>query len=309
MSTRQATLASAVVGLLVFYPTLVCLQAVPPPGPTQPSTVPNCNKWHTMVSGDNFTDLNITTPTVPTEEWPPKNTQAGQPSYCNDWHLVLADESCRAIVLQHNSCMGVEDFFLWNPAVASNCMGLTLYNTTQKQISIDFLSFSNNATVPPMVTPTPVELPPVDNNSAPTPAQTQPDQTCRDVVAKHDSITQAQFLAWHPFLNGNCDNLWLGHYYCILVESFIPEPPVETSTPTRVEPGIAPDCRAWSQASGPTWTCEQFVLILGRFSLSGFIKWNPAVGSSCGNSIKVDSWHCVAVPGTPTTRTATSTPT
>ncbi|KAI6257280.1 hypothetical protein MCOR29_010644 [Pyricularia oryzae] len=409
MSTRQTTLASVVFGLLVFYPILVSSQAVPPPGPTQPGTAPNCNKWHIVISGsgdncDNVaarykitlaqflkwnpavssdclqffwpdyaycvsvdasitavpttstsvrttfatrttsavstsvlppvstpsytfnhpvTDLNITTPTVPTEEWPPKNTQAGQPSYCNDWHLVMPGESCRAIVLQHGSWMGIEDFFLWNPAVGSDCMGLSLYKYVcvgiqpQTQISIDFPTITNNATVPPMVIPTAVELPPVDNSFAPSPAQgplptdcveyylTQPGETCRDVVAKHDSITQAQFLAWHPFLNGNCDGLWLGYYYCILVENFIPEPPVETSAPSPVEAGIVSDCRAWFKATGPTWTCEQFVLIFGRFSLSDFIKWNPAVGSSCENSIKADYWYCVAVPDTPTTRTAT----
>lgn len=177
--------------ILLFACTIgVFSQAVPPPGPTQPGTAQNCNKWHTVKSGDgcavlesryqishsqflawnpavsedclqNFwpnyaycvsvdptltvtlstsiittfttrttsattssvpppistpytidhpvTDQNITTPTIPSEPWPPQKTQPGQPSYCNDWHLVMPGESCESIASEHNTWMGIED--------------------------------------------------------------------------------------------------------------------------------------------------------------------------------------------------------
>ncbi|KAK1984913.1 LysM domain-containing protein [Colletotrichum cereale] len=265
------------------------------------------------------TDLNITTPTLPSEPWPPQKTQPGQPSYCNDWHLVTPGESCESIVSGYNTWMGIEDFLLWNPALGFDCKGLYLYYYVcvgiqrQTQISIDFPTFVPNATVPSMVIPTPVELPPVDNNFEPVPVQgplptdcveyyqARSGETCRHIVATHKSITESQFLAWHPFLNNNCDGLWAGYYYCLWVGNQIPEPPVQTTVPTPVDPDTTSDCRAWFLSDG--LTCDDFVLLFGRFSLADFIKWNPQLGLSCEN-MRPEYWYCVAVPGTPTTRTA-----
>lgn len=100
-------------------------------------------------------------------------------------------------------------------------------------------------------------------------------------MAAHKSITQSQFLAWHPFLNNNCDGLWAGYYYCLYAGSQTPEPPVQTTLPEPVEPDTKSDCRAWFKGDG--FTCGDIVYIFGRFSLSDFIKWNPRLGPSCEN--------------------------
>ncbi|KAG8167384.1 hypothetical protein KVR01_003073 [Diaporthe batatas] len=150
-----------------------------------------------------------------------------------------------------------------------------------------------------MVIPTPVELPPVDNNFEPVPAQgplptdcveyyqARSDETCRDIVAAHKSITESQFLAWNPFLNNNCDGLWAGYYYCLFAGSQTPEPPVQTTIPASVEPDTTSDCLAWFQSDG--FSCDDIVLIFGRFSLSDLITWNPSLAPSCEN-IRHD--HC-----------------
>ncbi|KAK2032537.1 hypothetical protein LX32DRAFT_725836 [Colletotrichum zoysiae] len=272
------------------------------------------------------TDLNITTPTLPSEPWPPQKTQPGQPSYCNDWHLVTPGESCDSIVSDHNGWMGIEDFLLWNPALGSDCKGIYLYYYVcvgiqrQTQISIDFPTFVPNATVPPMVIPTPVELPPVDNNFEPVPVQgplptdcveyyqARPDETCRQIVAAHKSITESQFLAWHPFLNNNCDGLWAGYYYCLWVSDEIPAPPPDSTTsmpsvpptstssapvatPTPVQPGMISGCRKFYfvQTDDGCWSIANSAGI----TLDDFYKWNPAVGDCSG--LWPDYYVCVGL--------------
>lgn len=88
-------------------------------------------------------------------------------------------------------------------------------------------------------------------------------------------------MAWHPFLNNNCDGLWAGYYYCLWAGSSTPEPPVQTTLPEPVEPDTTSDCRAWFQGDG--FTCDDIVYIFGRFSLSDFLKWNPRLAPSCEN--------------------------
>ena len=42
--------------------------------------------------------------------------------------------------------------------------------------------------------------------------------------------------------------------------------------------------------------------------MADFIKWNPALGSSCSGLI-IGDYYCVSVPGTPTTRSGSTGPT
>jgi hypothetical protein len=115
-------------------------------------------------------------------------------------------------------------------------------------------------------------------------------------------------MAWHPFLNGNCNGLWAGNYYCVWAGSVMPPPPTVTylAVGEPVKPWIAINCNRWYQTFQDT--CESIVEMFGRFSLTDFTQWNPTVGTGCANGVDDDFYYCVGVPGTPTTRTAAPVP-
>lgn len=63
--------------------------------------------------------------------------------------------------------------------------------------------------------------------------QAQDGETYRNIVDGH-YLTQEDFMAMNPALNGNCDGLWLGYYYCVVGPSGITAmPPTATSPPHR----------------------------------------------------------------------------
>jgi hypothetical protein len=91
----------------------------------------------------------------------------------------------------------------------------------------------------------------------------------------------------------------------------LPAPPTTTKAPASVAQGQISTCVSWYQADESD-TCDDIVDMFGVFSKSDFISWNPSVGTDCGGIVE-DQFLCVAIPETPTTRTAaaptTTTPT
>ena len=53
-------------------------------------------------------------------------------------------------------------------------------------------------------------------------------------------------------------------------------------------------------------TCSIIVDRLGTVSVADFAHWNPAVGDDC-SKLFLGFYYCIAVPGTPSTRTSVST--
>jgi hypothetical protein len=141
-------------------------------------------------------------------------------------------------------------------------------------------------------------------------------------VGIYNYITKDQFFQWNPSLDKNCNGLLSGFYYCVanFASSDVPMPPTLTASASPTATGTDKDCKAWYRAVGSD-NCESIALSFGTFSESGtckdlslshitvlttyppdFISWNPSVYSDCTN-IKQDTYYCVAIPGTPTTRT------
>lgn len=52
-------------------------------------------------------------------------------------------------------------------------------------------------------------------------------------------------------------------------------------------------------------TCDAIVSKFGTFTLAQFKEWNPAVGAEC-RSLWADTYYCVGIPGTPTSRPTTT---
>ncbi|KAK8076332.1 hypothetical protein PG994_003604 [Apiospora phragmitis] len=133
------------------------------------------------------------------------------------------------------------------------------------------------------------------------------------LLAKYTFLTQSQFLAWHPFLDGNCDGLWAGYYYCVWAGPSDARPPVSTASVQPPAPslpaggGTTDACVGWYEA-GALDSCDDVVAIFGTFSRAQFEAWNPAAGAGAACGLVGGLYYCVAVPGTPTSRTATIAP-
>ncbi|OAA63388.1 peptidoglycan-binding protein [Niveomyces insectorum RCEF 264] len=272
------------------------------------------------------TKWNISTPTVETA-WPPTQTQAGQPSYCNYWHLVQGGDTCVSIAAMYSTWMSLADFFAWNPVVGTDCSGLYIMYWVcvgiQPQTSLTLEYPTTSPTIPDEVPWTPTPQPSVDFSFTPSPTQgplptncanyyfSRPGDTCHNVAANLGYVSEEQFLAYNSFLDGNCNGLWSGVYYCVSewngTQKDLPLPRTVTTKPSPVPDDTIATCTSWYQTSGDD-DCDVIPAIFGTFSKSSFLSWNPSVGQGCTGLVE-GTYYCVSVPGTPTTRTAIVTPT
>lgn len=133
------------------------------------------------------------------------------------------------------------------------------------------------------------------------------DDNCNTVLTEYDYITESQFFAWNPALSGNCNGLWVGYWYCVAAfsdaDASYPVPATVTTVPSPTGTGSPSDCAAWYLATLGD-DCDTLVAEFGTFSQDQLIAWNPSVWADCSNVV-VDTYYCVAVPGSPTSRTAT----
>ncbi|KAI4125114.1 MAG: hypothetical protein LQ338_004442 [Usnochroma carphineum] len=80
-----------------------------------------------------------------------------------------------------------------------------------------------------------------------------------------------------------------------------------SSGPSPTQSGITSRCtKYYKTVSGDT--CQVISDRFGTFSVAQFETWNPAVGNDC-SQLFLSYYYCIAVPGTPTTRSSTSTST
>lgn len=269
-----------------------------------------------------ITSHNLTTIATDTA-WPPTRTKSGQPDYCRSWHLVQARDTCQTVANQAGTGVTEDDIKAWNPTLGDDCSGLYVgwwvCNGIQPQTSVTLTwsTSAGNATVPDPTPYTPPTSTSVDWSFTPTPSlagmpedcqayyQAEENDTCRTVLAAYAYVTEEQFFEWNPALNGSCDGLWLGYYYCVAnfnSTSEVPLPTVTEAPTASTAPGSAPSCTAWYSTT-PDDSCDTIVSMFGRFSQADFVSWNPSLDSTCSN-LKPSLYYCVAVPGTPSTRTA-----
>ncbi|KAI0439810.1 hypothetical protein F4803DRAFT_529643 [Xylaria telfairii] len=125
-------------------------------------------------------------------------------------------------------------------------------------------------------------------------------------------LSHTDFVAWNPSVKSDCSGLVVGNSYCVEVTR---KPTTTTSggtTPTAspkpspTQDGLIESCTTFYKAVKKD-TCDKVVELYGTFTKAQFIEWNPAVGDDC-SGIWADTYYCVGIPGTPTTR-PTSTPT
>ncbi|KAF1833739.1 hypothetical protein BDW02DRAFT_598793 [Decorospora gaudefroyi] len=295
---------------------------------TSVSTAPTTSYNSTYSILHPVTSWNLST-TSTDGAWPPTKTLAGQTAICNAWHRVVPGDTCERL-LRIFGFQSLDVFLSWNPAAEEDCEMLIadywVCVGVQRQVGNTDLVWETaqpEFTEPPEPTKyTPVTRPTADSSFAPIPShgpmpsnckvfhQATADQNCNDLVNLYGYFSQEQFLTWNPVLDGNCLGLWLDTWYCVgaYSDQDLPLPAHRMTKPTEgnIPLGYPADCARWYQMTGGD-TCELIALMFGSFSEIEFVKWNPSVRSDCSDIVQ-DAWYCIGRPGTPTTRTTTSTP-
>ncbi|KEY65064.1 hypothetical protein S7711_09857 [Stachybotrys chartarum IBT 7711] len=155
-------------------------------------------------------------------------------------------------------------------------------------------------------------------------APASPQEDCAYFAARW-GISVQDFINWNPSVGADCTGIVIGQEYCVERNWGIPEETTTTTTtttttipftrtttvptgshrPSPTQPGLIESCTAFYMAvSGDT--CDSIVARYGTFTLVQFRTWNPAVGSEC-RSLWAETYYCVGIPGTPTSRPSTTT--
>ncbi|KAM7188785.1 hypothetical protein V8F33_010448 [Rhypophila sp. PSN 637] len=225
------------------------------------------------------------------------------------------------------------DLHAWNPALGSDCSGLYLYYWIcvgiQPQTSLT-VHWPTNATLelPPYVTWTGPPVPTTFEPFTPSPTQgalptdclawykARPDDNCQAILDEYDDITEAQFFAWHPFLNDDCNALWEGNYYCVGAGASPPPAPNTTATGSSyvppssivtVLPTFVSGCHQVHVIKAND-TCQVIIDQYDITTLANLLLWNPDLPSSfCDTDPLPRRQVCVHVPGSsPASSSATS---
>ncbi|KAJ5313358.1 uncharacterized protein N7443_000242 [Penicillium atrosanguineum] len=238
--------------------------------------------------------------TITNSTWPPSQTQIGQPSYCDNWYQAKQGDTCKSIVFRYSTWMDQEDFLDWNPAVGENCTSIYFGYWYCVGIKPQVSNYDNGTTAawyPTWTYTVPVAT---DTDFLPSPTQSgiatgcqdyyiaDETDTCAGIVSSEGFLTEDQFIEWNP-ANGTS----------------LPMPSTTTVLPSPVQTGITSSCTAWYLASDGD-DCDLIPEEFGTFSKSDFLNWNPAVQSDCSGLV-IGDYYCVAIPDTPTTRTASLT--
>lgn len=153
------------------------------------------------------------------------------------------------------------------------------------------------------------------------------------------TVTTVQILAWNPYINGICDSLQAGDYYCTSAPGglYIPPPPLANSSyndssqsrggndgsdvgsgtgaspsgvgsnaPSPTQTGIATGCSAYAQADTPGQGCADFAAA-NSITPAQLYAWNTVLGpggADCGTQFFLGYYYCVSA----TTTTSTGPP-
>ncbi|OIW30767.1 putative LysM domain protein [Coniochaeta ligniaria NRRL 30616] len=264
---------------------------------TSPNTSSSSTKAQTTSSSSTKASTTSSTAkvtTTTTSSSPYQPTQSGLAANCNNFHLVASGDSCAAIETQYG--ISAADFSTWNPSIDSTCDNL-------------WLGYYVCVGVPGAKTTTKATTTAAPTSTGPSPQMPSITGTCNAYhqVASGDScvtieqaagISSAQFLAWNPYVDAACDNLWLGYYVCVGAKgATTTAKPTTTTTatptgPSPQMPSITSSCHKYYQVkSGDScYTIEQ----TNSITLAQFLSWNKYVDAACDN-LWLGYYVCVGV--------------
>ncbi|PWY68696.1 hypothetical protein BO83DRAFT_400387 [Aspergillus eucalypticola CBS 122712] len=238
-------------------PATTTTSGIATPTPTQPNVTNHCTKFHKVIDRDtcatiskqygisqaNFLEWNPdvgddckslwldyyvcvgSTPTstrgtpsttsISSGVVTPTPTQPNMTKDCTKFHKAVDGDNCATILEEYG--ISQADFLTWNPDVGADCKNLWLDNYVCVEAS-------------PSSSPSPTIIPSSSPTSEATPTPTLPNMVdgctqfhnVEDVdicasIAKQCGISQADFLAWNPYVGDGCKNLWLGYYVSSVV--------------------------------------------------------------------------------------------
>ncbi|KAL9599870.1 MAG: hypothetical protein Q9219_003564 [cf. Caloplaca sp. 3 TL-2023] len=298
-------------------------------GPVPPETTSSTSKTTSKTSS-------TATSPAPTG---PSPVQSGITTECKQYYKVQDGDTCAGIVDKYHTST-LQNFYSWNPAVGDS---KTFYKvkegdecgsivssygtfsladfTPSTRSSITITSTTSTPSISPtqtgIVSSCKLTLQSILNALTSSPGtryyKAVDGDSCDIISTKFGTFTTSQFISWNPAVQSDCSRLFLGYYYCIAV----PGTPTTRSTssttkttltsssgPTPTQSGIISSCTKYYKAvSGDT--CQVISDKYGTFTVSQFISWNPAVKSDC-SQLFLNYYYCVGVPGTPTSRSATT---
>ncbi|KAH8698612.1 hypothetical protein BGW36DRAFT_148853 [Talaromyces proteolyticus] len=232
----------------------------------------------------------------------PSPTQSGLTSNCDAFYFVESGDYCAAIVSKFGN-FTLDQFYIWNPAVKSDCSNLLAGYYVCVGISAS--------------TPSPI----------PSPTQTGIASNCNDYykvqsgdtcvgIANDNKISLSEFYSWNPAVGSSCQVLLTGYYVCVGVSggkklskrkfngfglleregiptAMVTVTPTWAAAPSPTQPGIVSGCTEYYKAeSGDTCisiVSDHYPII----TVSQFEGWNPAVGKDC-KTLLVGYYYCVA---------------
>ncbi|KAL2861037.1 LysM peptidoglycan-binding domain-containing protein [Aspergillus lucknowensis] len=270
-----------------------------------------------------ISSYNLTAPYTATA-WPPEHTLGGQPKNCTAWYQVRPRDSCESIVNQNVNRLTMEQLIQYNPTL-KDCNRLyvgwyiCLAVRPTGTLSLPWYTGPTNLTIPSATSYVPSVTTIVPDFTAQPQASGIPSScqdfykategdSCGTVLKRYGYVTKEQFFEWNPSLDGDCQGLQDGFYYCVanFDPNNLPLPPtVPEADASPTASGTVDECKSWYQAVGNN-NCARIASAFGTFSEKDFISWNPSVGDKC-KDIKEGTYYCVSLPDTPTTRTNTPT--
>ncbi|KAH6684917.1 hypothetical protein F5X68DRAFT_241940 [Plectosphaerella plurivora] len=246
----------------LFLAPAVLGQTSTPGGPVHPGQPANCNGWHTIVSGDNCSNVPQKYGITLTQflAWNPavssdcqqnfwlESAYCVRPDDCNGWHTIVSGDNCNNVPERYGITLA--QFLAWNPAVSSDCVSNFWLESAY--------CVRTGA--------------PVGGTTTTGPTTSAPTTTAVTTSFNSTYSTQWPVTSWN--------------LTTISVETIWP--------PTKKLEGEAEFCDSWHLAR-PGDTCQRMVSRYG-ISLSDFISWNPAAEEDCDELIA--SYRvCVGAPG------------
>jgi len=291
----------------------VALAQTTAPGPTQPGTAANCNKWHIVKKGDDCSKIETLYDITHTRFliW---NPAVSQDCITNFWP-------------DYAYCVGVG-------ASATSSSRVTSTAKTTSSVRVTATS-PTRATSTTTGSATRVTTPPGPTFTG-TPANciawhlVAKGDDCSKVATKY-GITVDTFLKYNPDVSKDCaTNFWIGNAYCVAIDPSLPStrpsssstrssttsfsfnstysirhptstwvistPVIDNSTwpPTKTQAGQPSYCSNWHLVSGQD-DCASIVFKYKTWmSYEDFMAWNPAVGTDCTGLFQ-NTWVCVEI--------------
>ncbi|ETS88169.1 hypothetical protein PFICI_01997 [Pestalotiopsis fici W106-1] len=234
-----------------------------------------------------------TTTTTTTAPSGPSPTQTGIASDCDAYYKVVSGDTCSGIV-DHFGNFTLANFYVWNPAVGSDCSLLFLGyyycvgTTSSGSVTTTTTATTSTTTGPPQPEQTGII------STCTSYYKVSSGDTCSAIVDSYGTFTLSDFLSWNPAVGSDCSKLFLGYYVCVGVPGTPTSKPTTTTSttittstttstatgPTPTQSGISAKCNSYYLVQTGDY-CQKIVDDYGdTFTLQQFYSWNPAVGVS-----------------------------